>query len=128
MSFTPDQGIILIIIALVGYMGFREWLRHQRRTLLHKERLAAIEKGVDVPSLDQEIKRSTWNVQRTLLLAGLIWTSLGVALFVTLIALSAAERPEIDIPQGAHWIALAPILIGLSHLVVYVAGTKKEKP
>jgi hypothetical protein len=128
MSFTPDQGIILIIIAFVGYMGFREWLRHQRRTLLHKERLAAIEKGLDVPSLEQEVKRSTWNVQRTLLLAGLIWTSLGICLFVTLTALIAAARPDIDIPQGAEWIALAPALIGLSHLVVYIVGTKKEKP
>jgi hypothetical protein len=127
MSFTPDQGIVLIIIAFVGYMGFREWLRHQRRALLHKERLAAIEKGVDVPSLDQEIKRSTWNVQRALLLAGLIWISLGVALFVVLSALIAGARPDIDIPQGAQWIGLAPTLIGLSHLIVYVAGKKKEK-
>jgi uncharacterized protein DUF6249 len=128
MSFTPDQGIVLIVIAFVGYMGFREWLRHQRRTLLHKERLAAIEKGLDVPSLEQEVKRSTWNVQRTLLLAGLIWTSLGIGLFVTLNALIAAARPDLDIPQGAQWIALAPTLIGLSHLVVYIAGTRKEKP
>ena len=128
MSFTPDQGIILIIIAFVGYMGFREWLRHQRRALLHKERLAAIEKGVDVPSLDQEIHRSTWNVQRTLLLAGLVWISLGVALFVVLSALIAASTRDLDIPRGAQWIGLAPTLIGLSHLIVYVAGKKKEKP
>jgi hypothetical protein len=128
MSFTPDQGIVLIIIAFVGYMAFREWLRHQRRTLLHKERLAAIEKGVDVPSLDQEIKRSTWNVQRALLLAGMIWISLGVALFVLLSALIAASRPDLDIPPGAQWIGLAPTLIGLSHLIVYIAGKKKEKP
>src|SRR5678810_783575 len=125
MSFTPDQGIVLIVIAFVGYMGFREWLRHQRRALLHKERLAAIEKGVDLPSLDQEIKRSTWNVQRTLLLAGLIWLSLGIALFVLLIALAAAPTPDPDIPRGAQWIGLAPTLIGLSHLIVYVAGKKK---
>jgi hypothetical protein len=128
MSFTPDQGIVLIIIAFVGYMGFREWLRHKRRELLHKERLTAIEKGVDVPSLDQEIKRNTWNVQRTLLLAGLVWISLGVALFVVLSALIAASTPDGDIPRGAQWIGLAPTLIGLSHLIVYVAGKKKEKP
>ena len=128
MSFTPDQGIVLIIIAFVGYMGFREWLRHQRRALLHKERLAAIEKGVDVPSLDQEVKRSSWNVQRTLLLAGLIWISLGVTLFVVLTALIAASIPDLDIPRGVQWIGLAPTLIGLSHLIVYVAGKKKEKP
>src|SRR5437764_394245 len=117
MSFTPDQGVVLIIIAIVVYLGYREWLRHQRRTLLHQERLTAIEKGVDVPSLDQEVKRSSWSVQRTLLLAGLIWISLGVGVFVTLSAIiNSATVPNTDLPRGVQWIGIAPALIGLSHL------------
>ena len=126
MSFTPDQGIILVILAIVIYMGYREWLRHQRRALLHKERLSAIEKGMDVPSIDQEIRRSSWNVQRTLLLAGLIWISLGVSVFVALSAVLSGPSPDRDIPQGVQWIGLAPTLIGISHLIVYAAGKKKE--
>lgn len=122
MGFTPDQGIIFIFLAVVGYMVFREWFRHQRRTFLHKERLSAIEKGVDLPSLDRDIQQSSWNVERTLLLAGLIWISLGIAVFVTL---SVVVDP--DIPRGVQWIGIAPALIGLSHLIVYAAGKKKEK-
>jgi len=129
MSFSPDQGIVLIVIVFIVYLGYREWLRHQRRQLLHAERLAAIEKGADVPSLENETRRSAWNVQRALLLAGLIWVSLGVSVFITLSALIASE-PKInhEISQGVQWIGLAPILIGISHLVVYIAGKKQEKP
>jgi len=126
MSFTPDQGIVLVILAIITYMGYREWMRHQRRVLLHKERLSAIEKGMDVPSIDQEIRRGSWNVQRTLLLAGLIWISLGGSAFVALSAVLSGPSPDRDIPQGAQWIGLAPTLIGISHLIVYAAGKKKE--
>jgi small-conductance mechanosensitive channel len=78
MSFLTDQGIVLIVIVFIVYLGYREWLRHQRRQLLHAERLAAIEKGADVPSLENETRRSAWNVQRALLLAvssGSLWAS-----------------------------------------------------
>src|SRR5215472_8765200 len=84
MPITPDMEIAAFAIALVGYAGYREWLRHERRILIHRERLAAIEKGMDLPPLEQERKRSSWNVQRTLPLAGLIWLSLGVCAYVTL--------------------------------------------
>jgi len=126
--FTPDVEIALVVLALIGYMGLREWLRHQRRTLIHRERLAAIEKGVDLPALEQETRRSAWNVQRTLLLAGLVWVSLGVCVFVTLSALIASpQNLRLEIPPGLQWLGIAPTAIGLSHLVVYWTGKKKEK-
>ena len=117
-----------VIIALIAYAGFRELLRHQRRALIHKERLAAIEKGVDLPPLDQEVKRRSFNVQRVLVLAGLIWLSLGLAAFVTLSAvLYSRANDKLEIPQGIQWIALAPAGIGVSHLVAYLVGKKKEE-
>jgi len=128
MGITPDMEIAAVVLALVGYAAFREWLRHERRVLIHRERLAAIEKGTELPPLEQEEKRRSWNVQRTLLLAGLVWLSLGVCAFVTLtavIASSSSVNPEI--PPGIQWIALAPGAIGLSHLIVYLVGKRKEQ-
>jgi hypothetical protein len=125
--FTPDLEITAVVIALIAYFGLREWLRHKRRTLIHQERLAAIEKGVALPPLEQETKRNAWNVQRTLLLAGLIWTSLGVCAYVTLRAVIASPtNASLEIPLGIQWIGLGPIAIGLSHLVVYLTGKAKE--
>ena len=117
----------LVIIALIAYMGFREWLRHNRRTQIHQERMAAIEKGVELKPLEQEVHRRAVNVQRILLLAGLIWISIGVAAYVTLSALiGSSANAKYEIPPGIQWIGLAPLAIGLSHLIVYLAGKKKE--
>jgi len=127
MGISPDMEIAAVAIALIGYAGYREWLRHQRRTLIHRERLTAIEKGVDLPPLEQEQTRSSWNVQRTLLLAGLIWLSLGVCAYVTLsVIIASPENTKLEIPPGIQWIGLGPAAIGISHLVVYLAGKKRE--
>ena len=112
---------VLAFAAILAYMGFRHWLRHSRRMMIHRERLAAIEKGVELPPMEQEVKRNTWNIQRIILLAGLIWISIGVAAFVTLNMVTTKE-----IPPGIQWVAIAPVGIGLSHLLVYLVGKKKE--
>ncbi len=115
----------IIPVAALAYFGFVQWLRHQRRTLVHKERLAAIEKGLPLPP-DIEPRRGNWGVQRVLLLAGLVWISLGIGAFVLLSALlSLGNAP--NVPQGLQWVGLAPVLIGLSHLVVYRVGPGSEK-
>jgi hypothetical protein len=119
--------IAIVIVAIIAYVGFREWLRHNRRAMIHKERLAAIEKGIELPSLEQEAQRSATNVQRVLLLAGLIWISLGIGTYVTLVALLASSaNVHLEIPPGIQWVGLAPIAIGLSHLAVYVIEKKRK--
>src|SRR6266446_2528778 len=119
--------VAIVMVAVIGYLALRQWLQFNRRAMIHRERLAAIGKGVDLPPVEQEVRRSVWGVQRFLLLAGLVWVSLGVGAFVTLTALLAYPTPVTQgIPQGLQWIGLAPVCIGLSHLVVYLIGKKKE--
>jgi len=119
--------ITIIIVAAIVYLGFRHWLQLSRRTMIHRERLAAIEKGLDLPPVEQEIRRSSWDVQRYMLLAGLVWISLGVGAFVTLSALIAHPTPVTqEIPQGMQWIGVAPACIGVSHLIVYLIGKRRE--
>ena len=71
------------------------------------------------------MRGSNWNVQRILLLAGLIWISLGVSTFVVFKAL-ANPQGVTDLPQGLQWVGIAPVMIGFSHLIVYLAGRHKE--
>lgn len=115
--------IVIVIVALIAFAGFRQRLKYQRRAMIHSERLAAIEKGVEIPPLEQELSRSNWNVQRILLLSGLIWISLGIGTFVVLKALLG--NPGSTDLQGFQWIGIAPVMIGLSHLIVYLVGRKK---
>jgi hypothetical protein len=117
--------VAIVIVAFIAFVGFRQWLQHQRRMVIHRERLAAIEKGVELPPLEQEVGPGNWNVQRILLLAGLIWISLGIGAFVVLSAL--LDNRVVTIPNGMQFIAVAPFAIGLSHLIVYAVGRKKER-
>ena len=114
----------IVIVALIALIGFRQWLGHHRRIMLHRERLAAIAKGIELPPVEQELRRSAWNVQRILLLMGLTWISLGLGVFVALSAL-VANRAQ-HIPPGIEWVAVAPVAIGLSHVVVYFVGSRKD--
>lgn len=144
------MGPEIIPVAFFAYVGFLQWLRHQRRAMVHRERLAAIEKVASLPP-DAEPQRSWltalewpsdaasspgspeaerrrhWNLQRLLLLGGLVWLSVGVGAFVTLSAVIAGASPAAaDVPRGIEWIGLAPAMIGLSHLAVYAAGRRRE--
>jgi hypothetical protein len=112
---SMDLGIGAV--AVFAYLGFVEWQRHQRRTMVHKERLGAIEKGLPLPP-DIDPQRSSWGVQRRLLLAGLVWISVGIGAFVLISAVLSLGTAA-SLPRGLEWIGLAPVLIGLSHLVVY---------
>lgn len=119
---------VLALAVMIGYIGFRQWISHQRRVLIHRERLAAIEKGVAMPPLEQEVKRRAFNVQRILLLGGLCWISIGIGCFAVLRGLLAhSNGGPGDIPFGLEWIGVGPVAIGLSFVVVYLVGLKKER-
>ena len=127
--------IIILILAIAATYIFQMWARHQRRLMIHRERLAAIEKGLELPPLEQEIQKRSWNVQRLLLLAGLVWISLGIAMYPMLFRLRGVSilppwdpyGPRIEIPAGLEWIGVALIGIGLSHIVTYVVGRRRER-
>jgi hypothetical protein len=73
-TFSP----VLALAVILAFVAFVQWMRQQRRLMIHRERIAAIEKGIELPPVTQEVQRSSWNVQRLLLLAGLVWISIGV--------------------------------------------------
>ena len=125
-----------VTIALIGFAAFHVWIRHQRRQMLSRERIAAMEKGIELPPLVEDVQRSDWNVQRILLLAGLCWISLGIgALIVMEAILSNLPTTEeaiardmawvVAIPDGLRVIGVVPLLIGIAHLIVYAVGRKK---
>jgi Domain of unknown function (DUF6249) len=120
--------VAVVVVALLAFFGFRQWLQHQRRLLAHRERIAAIEKGVELPPLEQETKRSTWNVQRILLLAGLTWIAIGIGAYVVLSAILAyPSEATKEIPKGLQTIGVAPVAVGIAHLITYWVGERRER-
>ena len=118
----------LSLAAILAFIGFAMWLRQQRRLMIHRERLAALEKGVDLPQMEKEVHLNTWNVQRLLLLAGLVWISIGVGFYLVF---STMLRTQTDftreVPPGIQYVGYGMIGIGISHLIAFAAGLFKDR-
>ena len=98
------------------------WTTYLRRKrlfeLFHQERMAAIDKGVEVPPLPDAFLSEDarpYNPRRNLL-KGLIWLFIGVG------ALAGLYRQDED----TALFALIPVGIGLAYLIYYFAVGRKE--
>jgi hypothetical protein len=123
-AFAPAVALA----AVLAFVGFGQWLRQQRRMMIHRERLAALEKGVELPPLEREVHLNTWNVQRLLLLAGLVWISIGVGfylVFSTMLRMPTEFTREV--PPGIQYVGYGLIGIGISHLIAFAAGLVKDR-
>jgi hypothetical protein len=120
----------VLLCAIIAYIGFRNWLNHDRRRMIHRERMSAIEKGLELPAIEQEAERRTWNVQRYLLLAGYSWIAIGIGGFIalTMVLNQAPENRQFELPPaGAQYGAMIPIGIGIAHLITYWTGERRER-
>src|SRR5579863_3555352 len=64
--------------------------RYRLREIQHKETLAALEKGVDLP-----VRQSAPWTPRSYLLHGLIWLFAGISSFVALTAIAGSANHEV---------------------------------
>jgi hypothetical protein len=96
---------------------------HKRRKLMelhHTERMAAIERGMEIPPLPIELidGRSVPKRRRTALLPGLVWFFVGLAVVVG----SLVGDVDGEIPV---FLGLIPLGIGLAYLIYYFTEGKK---
>lgn len=112
-------GAVLVVWLALNYRKRRRLME-----LHHAERMAAIERGMEIPPLPIELidGRSTPKRRRSSLLPGLVWFFLGLALVVgSLVGGNGDEA----IPVFA---GLMPLGIGLAYLIYYfVEGRKVEE-
>lgn len=95
MSF----GMVIAVVLMALYYDYR------KRDLQHREIVAAIEKGIEVPL------PSTEKRQRDYLRMGIIWTLLGVAFTIALWVTSHHHF------EGAVW-GLLPVALGVAFLLI----------
>lgn len=122
VAITLGCGIPIVAI-LLDYLKTRRIYE-----LYHRERLAAIEKGRELPELPEEFFNSMFNNGRRReraprrrsngLRGGLIWTFIGLA--VTAALYQNAGHSE-------ALFGLIPVAIGLSHLIYYAVEGKKNQ-
>ena len=119
--FIPIIAIVMslsipIVFAIVDYRRRRDIVEAH-----HKERMAAIERGMDLPPLPESFFRSFNNDRKPRhLLSGMIWTFVGAGLLIALRAVAS---------EDVAWFALMPIGVGLALLIYYfVEGRKLVHP
>ena len=113
----------LVVASVLAFVGFRQWLRHQQRAMLHRERLAALDKGADLPPWPEEApSRFDFGLDSVLLLSGLIWLAVGLggmtAAFV-IVSQPQIQRLPDAVPPHIALIGIPVALVGAAHLIVY---------
>jgi len=105
-------GLIPIVFSVMDYKRRKDIVDAN-----HKERLAAIERGMDIPPLPESFYLPLKPQRRSsYLLPGLVWLFIGIGLFVALGAVAG---------DGWSYFALIPVGIGLALLIYYFAEGKK---
>jgi len=115
------------IVAIVFSLSFAMlglWADHQRRSQklehAHRERMAAIDKGVPLPSISAEQERADdkWSNPARMLRSGILLLTLGIILYFA-IAASGGE-------EGALF-GLIPSALGLANLAYAAVLFDKDR-
>lgn len=110
-------GLPLVIPIVYLVLNYRK--RRRLIEMYHAERMAAIERGMELPPLPVEIlgRRPP---TRSALLPGLIWLLVGVALTVGLHGFNDEAGFELSV-----W-GLVPAAVGLAYLIYYFVEGRKN--
>ena len=119
--FMLAVGGIIAVVAMILY-----YLRSHH---LHKERLIAMEKGVDLSLLYKEPEENGRKPKtaRTYLLRGAVWLAIGVGFIVFFLGI-AVSVPGEDFPWGVSMLGIIPAFIGVAYLIFYaIEGGKMRE-
>jgi hypothetical protein len=152
---NDDAQLVFFFLAVTGLFVYALYMRFRRRELQHKERMAAIEKGVPLPDLT-DIEAGP----RIYLLRGMIWLLSGLTLSVFLLVLSATTQfpksaeqrfreantiarlggtaeqiqqaqndtgPRELLPYAVSLIGLVPVGVGVAYLIFHRVETARQR-
>jgi len=119
------QGELALMIPIIGttlsmvvaIVFIVAWYRRSVRDLeqRHKERMAAIDKGIDLPL--EPVRPPSPPAHQRYLLRGLIWLGVGLAVVF-------GARAALDVEASSFgWI---PVAIGSAYLIFYFVEGRKE--
>ena len=115
----PALFFLLLILAIlflgVGRIMWSGYLNQKQREMHHRERMTALEKGVQLPPLPSvegtpgvgqrlaSFYRETWATPQAYLRRGLIWFFLGLGVMGFLYGLSVSNVRE-RVPDWYYWV------------------------
>lgn len=108
------SGIGLPTAVLLVYLVLTYRKRRYLMQLHHAERMAAIERGMELPPLPIELFEGSRR-RTTSLLPGLVWFFVGIGVMIAMRATGESEG----------MIGLVPAGVGLAYLIYYLAEGRK---
>jgi hypothetical protein len=117
----PFIGLISAVLVLsipIIYLVTRARRQQKAMELVHAQRMAAIERGMELPpaSLDFGLDERRTK-QRTALLPGLMWSLVGLAITIPS-ALASDDAPPL-------FLGLIPVAVGVAYLIYYFVEERK---
>lgn len=117
------ERLILPVAAMICgtlLLAFFMLVRHRKREMLHRERLARIEKGLPVPDLDERPHFG----RHSMLLPGLAFTFAGLGMLAGWVMFV----PQVDSGKNSplYILAVLPLSIGLAQLIYYFVESWKR--
>ena len=116
--FIPIVAIVMSLSIPIMYSILDYKRRRDIVEAHHRERLAAIERGVDIPPLPESFYLPfKGNRRPRYLLSGLIWLFIGIGIFVALGAIAGHD---------VQYLGTIPAGVGLAYLIYYFVEGRKE--
>lgn len=99
------------------------WFRYHSVQLRHRERMTAMEKGIDLTALTMS---DPFRIQsyRAYLLRGLLWLLTGLAITLCLAVLTP---PLFDGPRTTALLGLIPVFVGIAYLIFYWTENRRAE-
>jgi hypothetical protein len=124
-SFVPVVAVVMVFGSVMWKVYFDYRKRKEMFVLYHQERMAAIEKGIELPPLSDDFYREEAKPPRRsshgTFLTGLIMVFIGLTLYVAL----HFTVPRTDTGGDAALFALIPAGIGGACLIYYFTVGRK---
>ena len=118
-TFIPIVAIVMSLLIPIIYQITEYRRRRDIVEALHKERMAAIERGIEPKPLPEELLNPfRRNRNPRYLLTGMIWLFIGIGIFVFLGAVAG---------EDVRWIGLIPGGVGLAYLLYHLIEGRHEK-
>jgi hypothetical protein len=118
-TFIPIVAIVMSLLIPIIYQLTEYRRRRDIVEALHKERMAAIERGIEPKPLPDELLNPfRRNRNPRYLLTGMIWLFIGIGIFVFLGAVAG---------EDVRWIGLIPGGVGLAYLLYHLIEGRHEK-
>ncbi len=118
-----EEGLLPIVLLALGFVILTSFLNHKRRLLEHRERMAALEKGLPIPppapAIPPEALMSSPLAPRDILRRGLLWLGIGLG---TLTAMIMAGG---EVARFA-FCGLIPAFVGVAYLIFYLVDPQRR--